>query len=208
MKYSRRPFADLDWLTAQRKNLDTSCDLLNSRCFAPMTVHLKGLYASQRHGDFLSLQCSAVSELGICVLIKICWIVTGICASVKSEDRRLDCPSPSHRLSTWKTLTCLWDLVFPVVISLLSNAHEPDAQALVCRNCKSYAADWSLNRKPTKFTCQRKSHPRQYHSPSLQKCSKCNYILNNIMNTFSDSCNVSRITSFDAFITVFPMCRA
>lgn len=61
MKNGKRPFADLDfcfWPTAQRKNLDISCDLLNSRCFAPMTVHLKDLYASQWHGDFLSsVQC-------------------------------------------------------------------------------------------------------------------------------------------------------
>lgn len=151
----------------------------------------------------LSLQFSAVSKLKISVLIKSCWIVTGVCASVKSEDGRLDCPTPSRRLSTGKTQTCLWDLVFPVVmISLLS--HEPDAQALICRNYKSYAADWSLNRKPTKFTCQRKSNPRQYRSPLIQKCSILLYVqYSNILNSYSDLGNASRVTSFNAFICNF-----
>lgn len=158
IKYARRTFADFDfcfWLTTQRKNLDTSCDLLNGMFYTHDCVNT--LYASQRHRDFLSFQCT-LSLLNISVLIESCWIVTGVCASVKSEDGRLNCPTPSRRLSTWKTPTCLWDLVFPIVmISLLSNAHEPDAQALVCRNCKSYAADWSLNWKPTKFTSAKKS---------------------------------------------------
>lgn len=78
----------------------------------------------------LSLQFSAVSKLKISVLIKSCWIVTGISASVKMGVWTVPLPAAGSQLERHRRV---------VMISLLS--HEPDTQALVCRNYKSYAAD-------------------------------------------------------------------
>ncbi len=179
VKYGKRPFTDLGfcfWPTAQRKNLDTSCDLLSSRCFAPMTV--RALYASQWHGDFLSSVQCCIWTGELCSYLKLLDCDWNLCFSEEwrqASGLSLSQPQAFNFKDTDVSAVLRFSRSDDFIIVKCSWT-RPDAQALVCINCKSYVADWSLNGKPTKFTCQRKSPPRQYRSPSLKKCSKCHCI--------------------------------
>ncbi len=99
-------------------------------------------------------------------------------------------------------------LVFPEVMihycQMLMNQTRRSGSRL--HKLQIICADWSLNGKPTKFTCQRKSPPRQYRSPSLKKCSKC-HCNNNIINlsVIHETPQESQVLML---LLVCPMCRA
>ncbi len=130
VKYGKRPFADLGfcfWPTAQRKNLDTSCDLLSSRCFAPMTV--RALYASQWHGDFLSSVQCCIWTGELCSYLKLLDCDWNLCFSEEwrqASGLSLSQPQAFNFKDTDVSAVLRFFQNDGLMISLLSNAHEPD----------------------------------------------------------------------------------